>query len=37
MLVKLGIRASPRTVSKYMPKRPRGNPVAIIAAVSAGI
>ena len=26
LLVKLGIRVSPRTVSKYMPKRPRGQP-----------
>jgi transposase InsO family protein len=26
MLVKLGIRVSPRTVSKYMPKRPPGQP-----------
>ena len=26
LLVKLGIRVSPRTVGKYMPKRPRGQP-----------
>ena len=26
LLVKLGIRVSPRTVSKYMPKRPPGQP-----------
>ena len=26
LLVKLGIRVSPRTVRKYMPKRPRGHP-----------
>jgi putative transposase len=26
LLVKLGIRMSPRTVSKYMPKRPPGRP-----------
>jgi hypothetical protein len=26
LLVKLGIRVSPRTVGKYMPKRPPGQP-----------
>ena len=26
LLLKLGIRISPRTVRKYMPKRPRGRP-----------
>jgi hypothetical protein len=26
LLLKLGIRISPRTVSKYLPKRPRGQP-----------
>ena len=26
LLVKLGIRVSPRTVRKYMPKRPQGQP-----------
>jgi hypothetical protein len=26
LLLKLGIRVSPRTVRKYMPKRPRGHP-----------
>ena len=26
LLVKLGIRVSPRTVRKYMPKRPEGQP-----------
>jgi hypothetical protein len=29
LLVKLGIRVSPRTVGKYMPKRPPGNGVVI--------
>jgi len=28
LLLKLGIRISPRTVRKYMPKRPRGQPCA---------
>jgi hypothetical protein len=27
LLVKLGIRVSPRTVAKYMPKRPEGGVV----------
>ena len=31
LLLKLGIRVSPRTVRKYMPKRPRGQHVAINA------
>ena len=26
LLLKLGIRVSPRTVSRYLPKRPRGKP-----------
>jgi hypothetical protein len=26
LLIKLGIRVSPRTVGKYMPKRPAGQP-----------
>ena len=31
LLLKLGIRVSPRTVGKYMPKRPRGQPRMISA------
>ena len=30
LLVKLGIRVSPRTVGKYMPKRPPGQPREIV-------
>jgi hypothetical protein len=31
LLLKIGIRVSPRTVNKYLPRRPRGQPRAIYA------